>query len=58
MSENFTNLMRSTCVDSRSSVKSSQDKPKESYAHIVIKMLKTKDEGKNILKAAISMVGI
>lgn len=45
MSENLTNLVKDTFIDSRSSVKSNQ--PKENHIHIVIKLLKTKD-GENI----------
>ena len=42
MSENVTNLVKDTCIDSRSSVKS--DQPKENHIYIVIKLLKTKGE--------------
>lgn len=58
MSENFTNLMKDTCVDSRSPGKSYQDESRDNYTHIAIRLLKTKDEEKNILKAAIPILEI
>lgn len=44
MSENFTDLVKDTCLDSRRPVKSIQDKHPQNYTRIVIKLLKTKGE--------------